>query len=81
MTHDEVQARLQTVFRDVFRDTELILTSSMSAWDISGWDSIANMQLMLAVESEFQIRMRPAEVVKLKCVGDLITLVQSRLSI
>ncbi len=79
-TSTDIQERLQSVFRLVFHRHDLLITPKTSSWDIPGWDSLTDMQLMLEVEKQFAIRLKAAEILKLKCVGDLIELIQSKLT-
>ena len=44
-----VLQRLQEIFRDVFDDEEIILTHETTAKDIEDWDSLAHINLILAI--------------------------------
>jgi len=61
MTHDEVLAKLNKVFREVFDDDSIALSAEMTARDIDGWDSQANIRLMVTIEDEFGIRFTVGE--------------------
>ena len=69
---------IQEVFKDVFRNTELEIKSSMTANDIDGWDSITHMKLIGAIEEKFQTDFSYKEVMSLKNIGYLIELVKSK---
>jgi acyl carrier protein len=71
--------RLQEIFRDVFDDETLILTSSTSAKDIEDWDSLAQINLVAAIESEFSMKFDIAEIPTLQNVGDMIDLIEKKL--
>jgi acyl carrier protein len=43
----------------------------MSAADIDGWDSLAHIDLIVAVEKTFAVKLRNAEIARLHCIGDL----------
>lgn len=66
-------ARLEAVFYRVFRRT-FPISRELSAWDVPGWDSIANIELILEIEKEFGISFSTQEVLDLKCVGDIFDL-------
>ncbi len=70
---------LQEIVRDIFDDDGLEITESTCARDIEDWDSIAQMDIVLAVERYFHVKFRPEEIVALKDVGDIVKLVQARL--
>lgn len=68
MTVDE---RLEEVFRSVFDDEQLALTDDMTAADVPGWDSLAHINLMFTIESEFGITFRGDELAELADIGQL----------
>jgi acyl carrier protein len=53
---------LQDVFRRVFDDDDLIINGETSAVDIEGWDSIAFVNLIIAVEKHFKVRFAASEI-------------------
>jgi acyl carrier protein len=75
----DIVDRLQLVFRDVFDDESIVLHDEMSAKDVDGWDSLSHVQLIVAVESAFDIEFETAEISELKNVGDFINLIQKKL--
>jgi acyl carrier protein len=76
----ELYQKLTQTFRDVFDDEELILTPQLSADDVEDWDSLKHVRLVLSVEREFNVRFSSAEVTRLKNVGDLASLISSKVS-
>lgn len=71
--------RLQEVFRDVFDDDEIIITDETTAEDIDEWDSLTQIQLVVAVEDEFGVKFNIVETVKLKNVGEFIALIDKKI--
>lgn len=45
--------RLQTIFREVFDRQDLSLSEAMTPNDIEGWDSLAQVRLIFAIQEEF----------------------------
>ena len=78
MVRSIVIARLNGVFQDIFDDPSLQVSDGMTAADVEGWDSLSHINLIVAVEKEFGIRMTTAEVRGLKNVGDFITLISAK---
>lgn len=70
---------LTNIFHQVFDDPDIVLTPELTADDVDGWDSLSHVNLILAVENHFGIRFSQKELVRLKNVGDLINLVNSKL--
>ncbi len=66
------------IFRDVLDDDSITLTESTSAKDVPGWDSISHVLIVVAIEKKFRVKFTAGEIQKLKNVGDLAALVQSK---
>ncbi|MDP9408653.1 MAG: acyl carrier protein [Actinomycetota bacterium] len=64
-------ARLDEVIREVFDDPDMVLTDATTARDVPGWDSLAHVNLMFSIESEFGIAFSSAELSRLQDVGEL----------
>ncbi len=75
----DIREKLQAVFRDIFDDEELTLREDMVADDVEGWDSLAHMRLLMAVEQAFGIKFSTVEVMRLKNVGEFMRLIQRKL--
>lgn len=71
---------LTEVFRQVFDDPDIVLSPETTADDIEGWDSLSHINLMIAVESRFDIRFKQKEVLGFHNVGDLARCVESKLN-
>ncbi len=71
MPADAIFERLTRVFREVFQNDKLVVTPASSPADIVGWDSFANATLVVALETEFSIRFRPAELRTLTNAGKI----------
>ena len=66
---NDVRQRLQNIFREVFDDPGLELRDEMTAQDIDGWDSLAHINLIIAVESKLKVKFATAEISRLKEPG------------
>lgn len=72
----ELQNRLNSVFRSVFDDDSLEVTDTMTASDVEEWDSLNHINLVVMIEKEFRVKFTLHEVNSLKNVGDLKTLLR-----
>jgi acyl carrier protein len=76
---DPYREQVQDAFRDVFDDPSLILRDEMTADDIIGWDSLAHINLIIAIERRLRVRFATAEISRLKengaNIGSLLDLV------
>ena len=71
--------KVQTIFQDVFDDPELHIDRSSNAASIPGWDSLAHINLVTAIQQEFKIKFALGELEQLKNVGDLLDLMERKI--
>lgn len=72
--------QLTDVFRSVFNDETIVLDDRQTADDIDGWDSIAHINLIFAVEEAFGVTFSTSDLKSLATVGDLRKLIKKRLT-
>ena len=67
--------QLIPIFKEVFNDDDLIIAKSTAAKDVDGWDSLAHIRLIVAIEKSFKLRFTAAEISELENVGEMIDLI------
>lgn len=72
--------KLLPIFKDVFDDNDLIINRESSSGKIEGWDSLAHINLVSSIEQEFNIKFALGELEGMKNVGDMIDLMEKKLS-
>lgn len=72
MERNEVLDRVQEIFRDVLDDDEIVLTDQTTADDVDDWDSLSHIQLVVAVEKEFDIKFSSKEILSWKNIGEMV---------
>jgi acyl carrier protein len=75
MDDQMILIRVQAVARSTFGDPSLIVGAHTTSDDVPGWDSLAHVSFIAAVEREFGMRFSIGEVAALDSIGDLVTLV------
>ena len=75
---NEIYERLNDIFRDVFDDDSICVSPATTAADIEDWDSLSHITLMAAVEDEFRMKFSMKEVVEMKNVGEMVTIIAAR---
>lgn len=80
MNRTRIYDRLNAVFRDVFDDNNIVVDDSTTSNDIEDWDSLEHINLIVAVEQEFQIKFNMNEVISMKNVGEMVDIIISRTS-
>jgi acyl carrier protein len=76
----QIIEQLQGVFDDLFQDSSLNVTPDLSAHDVEEWDSLMNVQLMVAAEQQFSISISAVDVENLQTVSDLIRMIRNKLA-
>ena len=79
MSREEVFAKLNGVFCEVFDDEDIVIGETTTAEDIEDWDSLEHITLVAAVESEFGVKFSMGQVMTLKNVGEMVDLILSKL--
>ena len=79
MESEIITGQLTSIFRNVFNDETICLNNEITAGDIGSWDSLSHMLMITEVENVFSIKFKLREINKLKNVGTLIELIESKL--
>jgi acyl carrier protein len=77
---DQLHQRLTKVFRELFDQPKLEIQDSYTAADIDGWDSLMQVNLIVAIEEEFDVRFTTNEIASFLCIGDVRKLVVAKQS-
>ena len=80
MSNQSHYETLTGVFHDVFDDDTIVVTPELTAADVDEWDSLRHIRLVAAVEKKFGLSFSAAEIGRLKNVGQLVTLIESKSS-
>ena len=75
----DILGKLQDIFRDIFDDDSLVLTKETSSDDVEGWDSLAQLNVIVASEADFGIKFDINDIAKIKNVGDIVDIVERKL--
>jgi acyl carrier protein len=75
---ETILARLLPLFRDVLNDRTLIVTPASNAETIPGYDSLAHINVITAIEQDFGVSFDFSELVHLATVGDMIALLEKK---
>jgi acyl carrier protein len=79
MPREEVLTRLTFLVRDVLDDDSITLKDESCARTVPGWDSVANIRLMLSIEEEYGFRFDLGEYSEFRNVGDLVSGIERRI--
>ncbi len=66
-----VHERLTTIFRENFEQPKLDLQDDYGADDIDGWDSLMQVNLVVSIEEEFDLRFTTEEIAGISCIREM----------
>jgi acyl carrier protein len=80
----EILKGIEETVRDVISDDAIALNEVTTADQVPGWDSMAHINIIIAIEQKFHIRFSTRDLIALRgegqMIGSMIDLIQSRLA-
>lgn len=64
--------KIEAIFRDHFLDDSLRISEASSPSDVDEWDSLAHINLLAAVESEFAVHFSADDMAEIDSVSALL---------
>lgn len=79
MKKEELIAKLSSIIADVLEHTNFEMTEELTASDVDGWDSLAQLMIVTNIEKEFKIKFNLNELYELDNLGRLIELTNTKI--
>jgi acyl carrier protein len=79
MENINIYNKLTPIFRATFNNDSLVLTNELTANDVDNWDSLTHMLLITEIEDFFSIKFRLKELNKMRNVGDMVDIINSKI--
>jgi acyl carrier protein len=76
---DEIYVQVRDIIAEVLDQPDLKIDADTKADDVEGWDSFNHINIVVAVEAHFGIKINTAEIEELRNVGELIDLIERKL--
>ncbi|GAC1630582.1 MAG: acyl carrier protein [Nevskia sp.] len=80
MDKQKILAEIGAIIADVLDVSGLNLTMDTTAEDVEGWDSFNHINIVVAVEEHFRVKMNTAEIEELRNVGGFVELIEKKLA-
>lgn len=80
MTREELLTAVTEILRDIFDDDELIVTEETCSDDVEDWDSLEQINILVAIQERFGIQFSLDDVKGLENVGETLDLIERKLS-
>ncbi|MCI9270117.1 MAG: acyl carrier protein [Dorea sp.] len=81
MSREEVFEKLNMIFRNNFDDDGIILSDATSSADIEDWDSLEQINLVVAIQDEFRVKFNIEEVNAMKNVGEMVNYILEKIGV
>ena len=79
MTKIDIFHKIKNIFEEILDEIEVVLAESTTAEDVEEWDSLTHIQIITEIEKQFAVRFSTRDIEGLKNIGDMITLISSKL--
>lgn len=76
MNKSEILIDLETIFRQVLKRQDLILSEDLKGSDVAEWDSLSHLNLIGEIESHFKIKFKLKELITMQSVGDMVRIIE-----
>ena len=78
MGRKEIMNEFNEIFEDIIDKGPVSLSETNTPKDVDGWDSLTNIQLIVAIEKNFKIKFTSEEIISWKNVGEMIDCILSK---
>ncbi len=79
MTRENVFEELNCIFRNIFDDDDITLSDETSSADIEDWDSLEQINLVVAIQDKFNVKFNIDEVNAMKNVGEMVDFILEKI--
>lgn len=79
MVIEEIYKAMSEIFAELFSRSDITMSPELSSRDVMGWDSMKQVELIMAVEDRFDIRLKSKEIENLQSIGDLVAVIEKHI--
>lgn len=79
MESDLIKGKIKDVLVEILEHDNFELHDETTAKDVDGWDSLSHMMIITKVEEKFNIKFKIRDVVKLKNIGSLVSVIKKKI--
>ena len=74
-----IKERIKEILISVLEHGNFEMHDALTAQDVDGWDSLSHMMIITKIEEGFDIRFKLRDLNKLKNMGSLVSVIQTKL--
>lgn len=71
MNKEEILHKLNDIFKEILDNNSIEIVEGTSANDIEEWDSLSNIEIIVAVEKHFNLKFTSSDIESWQNVGDM----------
>lgn len=79
MERNAIAEKIKKILTTVLKHEKFEMKDELQATEVEGWDSLSHITIISEIEEAFGIKFKLKELNKLKNIGSLIDIVQSKL--
>ena len=79
MERNVILKRVEEIFREELELNDLVFSDETTADDVEEWDSLSHIQLIVAIEKEFNLKFSSREIMSWANVGEMIDCIQKKI--
>ena len=79
METDAIREKVRVVLVNILEHENFKMDDELTAKDVDGWDSLSHMMILTKIEEALNIKFKLRDLNKLKNMGTLISVIQSKL--
>ncbi|WP_276929322.1 acyl carrier protein [Herbinix luporum] len=80
MSKAEILSKLQEIMKNVFDDETIKINNNTKRSDISDWDSLSQIRIVLSIEKKFNIKMDVDKAVMIETVGEFVEEIEKKIN-
>ena len=78
MDNNEIEDKVTTVILHVFNIEKNKINKNMNSENTDGWDSLKHMNLIIALEDEFNINFQDSEIIEINSLKKIIEIIYKK---
>jgi acyl carrier protein len=75
-----IEQRVRDLAADLFNVPAQQFTPESSPGSVEGWDSLQQLNLVLAVEQQFEVQLGPEDIEQMGSIGRIVEILEEKLS-
>ena len=72
--------RVRRIAADILQANERDLTAESAAENVESWDSVRHLNLIIALEQEFEMQFEPEETDQMNSLGNILNVLESKVT-